>query len=140
MTSAPYKTADELGVTTEEHTALIAFATAEPIDGDIIPLNGRRHFYIQRFISDYVAAQNHDCGSAGCVAGYVFEHITHIQHGIRPRGALGAQGYIAHAVSENMMLDDLYRFNRYVPFEQARLVVDHMLRTGGVNWGTYDGQ
>lgn len=139
MTKAPYITADGLGITTAEHTALVAFATAEPIDGNIIPLNGHRHYYIQRVVADYSAAADHDCGSAGCVAGYVFEHIIRIQRRERPRAALSAQGYIAHAVSENMMLDRLYRFNQYVPFEQARVVVDHMLRTGSVEWRRGEG-
>lgn len=73
-----YRTAAQLGILPEERKALIAFVNA-PALGRTIALNGHAHYYDQGEAQNYTEAEENHCGTAGCVAGFVFAHARVVQ-------------------------------------------------------------
>lgn len=134
-TKTKYLTADQLGILPEERKALIAFLVA-PSYGRVVIVNGKAHYYDQETASDPSVAKKHECGTAGCVAGYVFAHARNVQGLKRLRGAAGAQSYIDKAFDQNTggLLDHLYEEQHERTLKEARAVVERALRTGKVRW------
>lgn len=145
-----YKTAKELGILPEERRALIAFCKS-PALGRAVALNGRSHYYRQDMVSDQDEAKQHGCGTAGCVAGYVFAHIRNVQGFKSVRGARTAEAYIERAAGSMDPWDDergCCVVNKTIPFlhgiysegddewtlGDARRVVGRALKTGVVTW------
>lgn len=139
-----YKTADELGILPEERTALIAFVEA-PALGRVISVNGKSHYYAQSYVADESVAQIHECGTAGCVAGFVFAHIRYVQKKRSVRHSADAEDY-ANAASSIFMgevdkrgvLEELFEEGQPCRLKDARKVVQHALRTGKVDWSRAD--
>lgn len=149
-----YKTAKQLGILPEERTALIAFASA-PALGRTIALNGRAHYYDQGHAQDGEQAEENHCGTAGCVAGFVFAHARYVQGKRKLRGATNADDYISaagdiahHSVPDEIcarpddknwkptvpLLYELYSEGSERKLPEAQRVVAGMLRTGRVRW------
>ena len=126
-----YLSAKQLGILPEERKALIAFVNA-PALGNNIAMNGHAHHYNQGTAESDDLAEKNECGTAGCVAGFVFAHATVIQ-GLRSlHGQVTADGYMN---SCGDILDGLYcEGNQDIRLALARRVVDHMLKTGEVDW------
>lgn len=147
----PYLTAAKLGILPEERTALIAFIEA-PALGRIISVNGHAHFYDQGSVDIQSKAEENECGTAGCVAGYVFAHAKYVQGLKKVRDARSSDGYINAAwgliaikydeygdvLEEGRavapLLKALYEESGDMKLDSARKVVDHMLRKGEVDW------
>lgn len=130
-----YLTAKALGILPEERTALIAFTKARTLGDSKVALNGHVHYYNQCYVEDEAVAEEKECGTAGCVAGYVFEHIHVVQRQRYVRNRISADGYISAAVySDSNLLNDLYRRGDTTTLVVARKVVRTMLRTGVVDW------
>lgn len=141
-----YMTAAQLNILPAERKALIAFVQA-PALGRIVSVNGKAHYYDQGHASDDEQAKVNECGTAGCVAGFVFAHALHVQ-GLRSlRKMRSADDYIGEACDERYdeetleyepvseLLTDLFSegsSNRSLA--EAKAVVDKMLRTGEVKW------
>lgn len=136
-----YLTAEKLGILPEERTALIAFVTA-PSLGCIIAVNGHAHYYDQATVDSKETAGMSDCGTAGCVAGFVIAHAQVVQKKRYLRNAKRPQSYIDEACSKDWatdrykapLLHSLYREARRQKLAQAKKVVDRALRTGNVVW------
>lgn len=136
-----YLTAEKLGILPEERTALIAFVTA-PSLGCIIAVNGHAHYYDQATVDNKETAGVTDCGTAGCVAGFVFAHAQVVQKKRTLRREKSPQSYIDQACSkdwaagryESPLLHSLYREGKHWKLAQAKKVVDRALRTGNVVW------
>ena len=132
---AEYLSAKALDILPEERKALIAFVAA-PSLGRNIALNGHAHHYNQGDVDDPCAARENECGTAGCVAGFVFAHATIVQ-GLRSlRDETCADGYLQSShFWDCHMLDNLYgEGNTEIPLAHAKKVVDQMLKTGEVDW------
>lgn len=130
-----YLTAKALGILSEERTALIAFTKADMPADDKVVLNGHVHYYNQCYVEDKGIARDQECGTAGCVAGYVFEHIRVVQGQHYARNRRNASDYISAAVySDSHLLSDLYRRGDTTTLVTARKVVRRALRTGTVDW------
>jgi hypothetical protein len=140
-----YLTAAKLGILPEERAALIAFVES-PTYGRVVVVNGKGHLYDQGAVEDPDEAKRHECGTAGCVAGYVFAHARHVQGVKRLRGARDADGYIDTAwntVEDQRTGDEkpvvpllhaLYGEGNERKLGEARKVVAKALRTGKVKW------
>lgn len=136
-----YKTAKQLGILPEERKALIAFVKA-PFLGRTIEVNGHAHYYDQNGADNPSEAEENECGTAGCVAGYVYAHAKIVQKVRRLRGCKNADEYIGcateyHDQDEEPVAPVLYHL--YIEggdhkLAEARRVVDKMLRTGRVEW------
>lgn len=141
MTKPKYLTAAELGILPAERKALIAFVEA-PALGRIVSVNGKAHYYNQGQVDIPNTAAEHECGTAGCVAGFVFAHARHVQKLKLLRGASGARGYAEAAwevdADDNPvcpLLSDIYaQGNNEIALAKARKVVAHALTTGKVKW------
>jgi hypothetical protein len=142
---AKYLTADQLNILPEERKALIAFANATTL-GRIVSLNGKAHYYDQGVADAPEVAEENHCGTAGCVAGFVFAHARVIQGKRSLRGQRSADEYIEAAFEhvENKggeltpvapLLDELYgeSYSGWT-LPDAQRVVGNMLRTGKVKW------
>ena len=125
-----------------------------------ISVNGHAHYYDQDSAEDEKRAEENECGTAGCIAGFVFAHARHVQKKRTLRGARAARDYIRHAaciippgydqngvrVTEGCddevpegavpILYHLYREGGDTKLAEARKVVERMLRTGKVVWLT----
>lgn len=142
---AKYLTAKQLGILPEERKALIAFCTA-PTLGRIVALNGHAHYYDQEVAE--TEASEHECGTAGCVAGFVLAHARIVQRKHSLRGERNAESYLERAVATDApedewwnegkplvpVLYDLYTEDDPRTLSEARSVVAKMLRTGKVKW------
>jgi hypothetical protein len=147
-----YLTASQLGILPEERKALIAFATA-PALGRTISVNGHVHYYDQGDYNDEEAAEYNECGTAGCVAGFVFAHARHVQKKRTLRGQRSVEDYFYSATEYKGQAEDDVWTGTYDPLVpllrelysesnsdqklvHARKVVKRMLRTGKVNWAS----
>lgn len=138
-----YLTAKQLGILPEERAALIDFVKA-PALGRTIALNGRAHYYDQSNVDMPDTAKESDCGTAGCVAGYVFAHARRVQKKRTLRGADSARTYIGAAQGDydittgtegpSTLFSELYGEGGDRKLPEAKRVVDKMLRTGKVLW------
>ena len=145
-----YKSAKELQILPEEHKALIAFVKAPDL-GRIVEVNGHAHFYDQSYADDDSTAKLAECGTAGCVAGFVFAHVKTVQKKRRLRGTVSADGYIEAACDDNYdylehkythiapLLQRLYRMAAPYKLSTAKKVVETLLRHGKVSWPRPDG-
>lgn len=148
MAKAKYLTSKQLGILPEERKALIAFATA-PALGRLVAVNGQAHYYDQGDVDDKDIAKEHECGTAGCVAGYVFAHARVVQKRRTLRGATTPYDYIEAAwatdetrdeygwkpgVARVPVLANLYGESGERTLKEARKVVTKMLQTGKVVW------
>ena len=144
---AKFLTASKLGILPEERKALIAFIKS-PALGRTVSVNGHAHFYAQGYVNDEGTAEDNECGTAGCVAGFVFAHAKHVQGKSRLRGARSPGGYIDNACAEKLfddedggvsipkvpVLSDLYRESYDYKLTDARKVVAKFLTSGKVVW------
>tara|TARA_R110000868_G_scaffold158980_2_gene387418 strand:+ start:1079 stop:1513 length:435 start_codon:yes stop_codon:yes gene_type:complete len=142
---AKYKTAKQLGILPEEHKALVAFVKA-PVLGRTISVNGHAHYYDQELTNDRYTAKENECGTAGCVAGFVLAHVQNVQKKRKLRGYSTPWNYIEaawHAPWNEKtykhepvcpILYDLYSEVDEHKLAEARRVVDKMLKTGRVDW------
>jgi hypothetical protein len=133
-----YRTSAQLGILPEERKALIAFVQA-PAQGGVITVDGHKHFYAQHTVQSWAAAKATGCRTAGCVAGFVWEHVTRVQRCKTLRGRYEALDYfcvcVRHEPAPAVFLADLYSdANWAISLVQARQVVDRALRTGKVKW------
>lgn len=129
-----YLTAKQLGILPEERKALIAFAEA-PRHDRIMALNGHSHYYNQLYLTGPERATAEHCGTAGCIAGYVFAHAKNVQNQATLRGSHFVHGYLDNVGTASDMLCRLYsdvQPSRTVP--EAQRVVKTMLRTGKAQW------
>lgn len=135
-----YLTAKQIGILPEERKALVAFVKARHSENKM-RLNGGTHYYDQSFVDDPGAASEHGCGTAGCIAGYVFAHARRVQGKRSLRGARTVDSYINKAWDEdangNFLIPALGRLyvngsHHLVP--EAKRVVKKMLRTGKADW------
>lgn len=127
------KTAKGLGILPKELKALKAFVTA-PALGRTVSVNGHAHYYKQNKIEIEYLAEENECGTAGCVAGFVFAHAKHVQGVRRLRGSRSATGYYNQAM-DTVILRDLYgQTGGTHKLATARKVVTKMLATGKVHW------
>src|SRR5208282_5384561 len=106
------------------------------------------HYYDQVQIDEPETAKEHGCGTAGCVAGYVFAHVKYVQKKRMLRGASTAHRYIRYYIDpwgkideetgdyvvNRVLLNHLYSDGSPRSLDVARRVVDNMLRTGNVTW------
>lgn len=144
---AQYKTAKELGISSVERTALKAFAEAKVIGTRHVPLNGHFHLYDQGYIdaSPRSFLEARGCGTAGCVAGYVYAHVKIVQNKVKELGARSAQQYIDKAAGGGFgcfgysdvprPLRPLYvEDDSSYSAQQAQGVVRKFLQTGRIEW------
>lgn len=140
MTSK-YKTAAQLGILPEERTALIAFVDA-PALGRTIAVNGHAHYYDQGRVDSEELAEANECGTAGCVAGFVFAHVRRVQGKRSLRGARDAELYINRATDYDYeadgptvpFLEEIFSQGEPQKLSHTKKVVDKALRTGHVDW------
>lgn len=141
---AKYLTAAKLGILPEERKALIAFVDARTL-GRIIEVNGHAHYYDQGHAANEWQAVENECGTAGCVAGFVFAHAKAVQGKRKLRGEDTAACYINAATDQAYdeyhncepvcpLLSDLYTEGQDHKLAEARKVVYKALRTGRVEW------
>ena len=142
---AKYKTAKQLEMLPAERKALIAFVR-QPTLGRIVSVNGHAHYYDQSTIDSPNTARNTECGTAGCVAGFVFAHARHVQHLKKLRNSAKASTYISHACLTKYnpetgdepyvapLLAELYGESGDYKLEVARKVVKGLLQKGKVVW------
>jgi hypothetical protein len=148
----PYKTAKQLGLLPVEREALIAFVKA-PSLGNNIALNGHAHHYNQGVSDDADLASNNHCGTAGCVAGYVFHYAKIMAKMKKLRDVDNADDYIETVMlvevqddwdspswpnrnpHYNPMLKKLYQEGGDKEIVKAKAAVDYMLRNGKVPAG-----
>lgn len=136
-----YLTAAKLGILPEERKALVAFVT-KAAEGQIVALNGRKHYYDQRDVEMSFDYEEHTCGTEGCIAGYVFAHAKYIQKKRTLRAARSASDYINASWKEDYLknipdvpfLYNLYREGDRRTLNKARGVVRRALTTGKVSW------
>ena len=147
-----YRSAKHLGILPEEREALIAFVKA-PALGRIVSVNGHAHYYDQEHASDKDQAKENECGTAGCVAGFVFAHVSTVQGKRHLRGARNADQYIDKATHTDKtdsiadyywedddgkpdipVLHELYTMGGEWKLSTTRRVVDGLLRLGKVRW------
>jgi hypothetical protein len=146
-----FMTAKALGIMPEERKALIAFIKA-PHLGNNIALNGKAHHYNQSYVDNEDHAEDSGCGTAGCVAGYVFWHAKIVQKLRKLRNTNNPDAYIEIVWSENKFwsedneiaseknpmycepLQALYDEGEEHAVEETKKVVDKFLRTGKVCW------
>lgn len=143
MAKKPYLTAKQLGIFPEERKALIAFVKA-PSMGRVIEVDGKLHYYDQSEVDDEFVALKNECGTAGCVAGYVFAHAKSVQKLKKLRGVKSVSSYIDAAASfsngsidelESPFLTALYeQGDGSITLTKAKIVVDKALKTGKVKW------
>lgn len=141
MTKPKYLTAEKLGILPAERKALIAFVEA-PALGRIVAVNGKAHYYDQSEVQDTWVAERNECGTAGCVAGFVFAHARHVQKLRTLRGGRSAQAYINASFADDKdfnpktpLLNDLYEDGDSTrSLAEARAVVKRALTTGKVRW------
>lgn len=141
-----FKTAAQLGILPEERKALIAFVEA-PALGRVVSVNGHAHYYDQAHSSNQEQAETNECGTAGCVAGFIFAHARAVQGKRTLRGARNAQDYLDAACESELgdiydwdekpiapLLNELFRHGEDEKLAYAKKVVVKALKTGRVDW------
>lgn len=153
-----YLTAKQLGILPEERKGLIAFVET-PSLGRTLAVNGKAHLYDQGDIDNEEKAEENECGTAGCIAGFVFAHVRHVQKIKTLRSARNASDYIDAACEDKgqfegddsdeadwnwvekhiaPLLADLYSEGGDRTLVEAKKVVSKALRTGKVAWPQSD--
>jgi len=135
VVKAPYLTAKQLDITIPEYRGLVAFVKSRFNDEKkTISLNGVKHYYDQSYIESREDAEEHNCKTAGCVAGYVYAHARFIQKKRDVLGRKSAESYYSFAARNFGVLRDLYTEYSHYNVSETKRVVEHLLRTGEVDW------
>ncbi len=129
-----FMTAKQLGIMPAERKALIAFVEAKSAGPFMETKEGALHLYDQSEVDDDFRACEHSCGTAGCIAGFNFAHMTETQGVPRPRAATDAFEYIDNAGEASPFFQELYWEGNGKTVAQAQRVVRKALQTGKVRW------